>query len=61
VKTAGSILQPLRRPVASEEVSNLGWAYAVVYSGVPMPAEVKISSSVEREEPVLQHGSFGRR
>jgi hypothetical protein len=48
-------------PVVSEEESNFGEARAVVGWRVPVLAEAKIDPSVVREEPVLQHGSFGWR
>ena len=47
--------------VASEEESNFGVPCAVVDWLVPVLAEAKTVTSVEREEPVGQQGSFGRR
>ncbi len=47
--------------MVSEEESNFGGFRAVVGWRVPMLAEAKTLPSVVREEPVLQHGSFGRR
>ena len=47
--------------MVSEEESNFGESGAVLGWGVPVLAEAKIDPSVVREEPVLQHGSFGWR
>ncbi len=47
--------------MVSEEESNFGESGAVVGWRVPVLAEAKIVPSVVREEPVLQHGSFGWR